>query len=400
MKTARLIFLSVFVLTTMNLLAQVNPKDGYIITNDNDTVKGVIDYRSDSHNSETCSFKAAGSSMFRNYQPGQIKGYRLMDNGVYYVAKTFPVDGINKTFFAEYLIEGGVSLYHHQENLEDYYYMVGEDGKVAALKGMKHFYDTPEEKKEALKQNMKGVVTVLKKSPEAVGKMNRSSFNGSDLSGIVRDYDMKYCQSAGDCIQFNYDRKEAASERIRLKISAGVDVASPVFISSISSNDIKVSQMMPTIGVGGEFWFSRSSRKFCAEALLNASYFNKTFNYDFISDQYTNESIKDAMVKFFNLEEQIGVAYHFSDARVVTPVLSAGLSLNEMMSKKTRNVEQTSMAQSVDSQSFSAGGYLGAGVDVPIGKHDLDISGKVTYRRYHVEGIRYFAIGVFCSYTL
>lgn len=396
----RLILLSVFLLCTMNVLAQVNPKDGYIITNDNDTIKGIIDYRSDIHNSEACSFKAVGSSIFQNYQPGQIKGYRLMDNGVYYVTKTFPVDGVNKTFFAEYLIEGGVSLYHHGENLKDYYYLVGEDGKVAELKGMKHIYDTPEEKKEVLKQNMIGVVALLKKSPEAVSEMNRSAFNGSDLSGIVRDYDMKYCQSAGDCVQFNYDKTEAASERVRLKMSAGVDVASPTFISSISSNDIKVCQMMPTIGVGGEFWFSRSSRKFCAEALLNASYFNKTFNYDFISDWYKKEFITNAMVKFLNLEEQIGGVYHFSDTRVMTPVLKAGLSLNEMISKKTRNVEQTCIAGSVENSSFSVGGYLGAGVNVPIEAHDMEISVKVTYRKYHVEGIRYFAIGFFCSYTL
>jgi len=49
-------------LTTMPLVlaAQVNPQKGYIITNDNDTIYGTIDYLTDARNVKECLFQKKG----------------------------------------------------------------------------------------------------------------------------------------------------------------------------------------------------------------------------------------------------------------------------------------------------------------------------------------------------
>lgn len=73
---------------TLPLSAQVNPQRGYILTNKNDTIRGTIDFRSEAKNAQSCRFKADNASEYRSYQPGEIQGYRLDDDGVFYVTRT------------------------------------------------------------------------------------------------------------------------------------------------------------------------------------------------------------------------------------------------------------------------------------------------------------------------
>ena len=143
-----LIYLLVLFIT-MTASAQVNPKQGYIITNEGDTIHGIIDYRSDARNARECHFMAAGSQEYKVYAPADIKGYRFAEDGIYYVTRTFKVDGQEKTFFAEYLLRGGVSLYRHKENDTDYYFFIGEDGRVGTVKNDGVLLSAPKEADKA-----------------------------------------------------------------------------------------------------------------------------------------------------------------------------------------------------------------------------------------------------------
>ena len=128
------IFISI-VLLGMAILAkgQTNPQEGYIITNENDTLRGTIDYLSDIRNMHTCLFKADGEEVYRKYKPGEICGYRLTNNGIFYVTRTFVIGDKEETIFAEFLLQGGVSLYYARDTHMQYYFWVDEDGKIARM---------------------------------------------------------------------------------------------------------------------------------------------------------------------------------------------------------------------------------------------------------------------------
>lgn len=83
-----MLFLSIM---SMNLTAQVNPQKGYIITHENDTIYGSIDYLTDAHNAKSCLFQKAGENVYKSLSPADIKGYRLADDGIYYVSRQFSV---------------------------------------------------------------------------------------------------------------------------------------------------------------------------------------------------------------------------------------------------------------------------------------------------------------------
>jgi hypothetical protein len=49
----------------LEVSAQINPEQGYIITNEGDTIRGTIDYRSDVRNAREC--RSSFSGLNSNY---------------------------------------------------------------------------------------------------------------------------------------------------------------------------------------------------------------------------------------------------------------------------------------------------------------------------------------------
>ena len=108
MKRINLILLLLAIMS-VKLTAQVNPQKGYIITNNNDTIHGTIDYLTDAQNAKICLFRKAGESDYKSLTPADIRGYRLADDGIYYVSRLFTggeeEDQQQELLFAEFLLQ-------------------------------------------------------------------------------------------------------------------------------------------------------------------------------------------------------------------------------------------------------------------------------------------------------
>ena len=74
-----------FVLLVSHSFSQSNYKDGYIITLDQDTITGLVDFRTDQTNARLCRFKRTEHAAEEIYHPGEIAGYRFIREGKYYV---------------------------------------------------------------------------------------------------------------------------------------------------------------------------------------------------------------------------------------------------------------------------------------------------------------------------
>nr|MCR5394962.1 hypothetical protein [Bacteroidales bacterium] len=110
--------------------AQVNLREGIVITLVGDTLHGDIDYRTDAMNAEHCSFRQDGQSEVRTYRPGEIYGYRFIDNGRYYVSKEVTNEnGKSEMFFLEFVVRGKLNLYYKGDNVvKDIFYFEDEKG--------------------------------------------------------------------------------------------------------------------------------------------------------------------------------------------------------------------------------------------------------------------------------
>ena len=97
MKKSFLILYSLFFSVVLSM-AQTNPKPGYIITNAGDTVRGILDFRTNEMLSKKCEFWANGDSEGRTYKPGDIEGFRFDHNGKYFVtSRLTPFCRLKKT---------------------------------------------------------------------------------------------------------------------------------------------------------------------------------------------------------------------------------------------------------------------------------------------------------------
>lgn len=123
-----LLFLCLFIA----LKAQTNFLPGYIITNEGDTLKGLIDYRSDARNARICDFKLNSDSPLQEFLPFSIQGYRFND-GKYYVSREVTLGGQKVSLFLEYLVNGIADLYFYGDGTSYHYFMEKTDGKLFEL---------------------------------------------------------------------------------------------------------------------------------------------------------------------------------------------------------------------------------------------------------------------------
>lgn len=117
MKPHRLLTI-LFLFATGILYSQTNFKPGYIITSNNDTVKGEIDYRGDELMAETCRFRLHETAEEIKYSPNDIVAYRFNDNK-YFIAKELN----GKKVFLEFLIKGKINMYYVRDKNGDHYFI-------------------------------------------------------------------------------------------------------------------------------------------------------------------------------------------------------------------------------------------------------------------------------------
>ena len=122
--------LAIFATTTM---AQTNPKPGYIITNDGDTVRGIIDFRTNEKLSKQCDFWANGGSEGKIYKPGDIEGFRFDNGGKYFVTRRLALFGDPQLYFVEFMVQGKMNLYCVAYDRDEYFFFEREDGEMAQL---------------------------------------------------------------------------------------------------------------------------------------------------------------------------------------------------------------------------------------------------------------------------
>lgn len=115
-------FLFAAILNITVVFSQSNFLDGYIITENYDTIFGKIDNRNYYENSQYCHFKPSDKDSLVIYNPYQIYGYRF-SNGKYYISKEIN----NEKVFAEYLVHGKLDVYFLQDSIGDNHYFVAKD---------------------------------------------------------------------------------------------------------------------------------------------------------------------------------------------------------------------------------------------------------------------------------
>ena len=393
----RIIVLMVFVLSAISATAgeyrAVNPVEGYVVTLKGDTIRGTIDYLSEKKCATMCMFKADGETAFRQYTTDSLAGYRMLNNGVYYVRRTLPVDGQPKAFFAEFLLQGGVSLYHYYSGRQHYYFLEDEDGKVAQLRDidLDALIDkSTSGRARAKSKEIYAASQMLKQSTAAVKELQRRVITGHNLTAIVRQYDEEFCTSSGPCVQYRYDEKASAVAKLRLRIEGGVGRW------NMYDSPYAYKSWCPEIGIGADLDFPRNARRFSIQALAMFSLHNHLFEGYAKKQQFVNENgqlkvigtkLLNRRMKYGIVKIELGATHRIgfgggSKGRLLlrwglAPGFVIGYS-NQLLDETSPNgIAPSSRYEENDMKSalLPVGGFIGAvGFELPVGRHFMNIT--------------------------
>ena len=197
-------------------MAQTNPKPGYVIKNNGDTIRGNIDFRTNEKLSKQCVFWADGESWGMTYKPGDIEGFRFDNGGKYFVTSRLNVTGEPELYFAEFMVQGMMNLYCVAYNRDEYYFFEREDGEMAQLTN-RAFLTTSSlkdegEKLQEKKEQYGKVKVLLKDSWKAASEMNEKDLSRKQLVKVVRDYHNDVCTDGSSCVVYEYNEKSDKSK--------------------------------------------------------------------------------------------------------------------------------------------------------------------------------------------
>ena len=354
-------------------MAQTNPKSGYVITNTGDIIRGVIDFRTNEKLATQCEFWANGEKEVKVYHPGDIEGFRFDNNGKYFVARRLNVTGVPELYFAEFLVQGKMNLYCVTFKGDEYYFFEREDGEMAELTNRFKSYmsvdaavnGTKEIIKEKKKQYGK-VKMLLQQSKNAVADMDDNKMTRKKLMNVVRDYHHEVCTDGSACVVYEYNEK---TDQVKTHLKAFAGYANYVreMTDMQSDQDMNFSGNTYEIGIGAEIDLERTMKDFSVEATLGL-----TPKYKSTCEEQGFENVYYYTYEKSILTLSLGGVKRFGNGKIRPIVRGGGFAVVHLSTKETksRGGKYPMKYEPITwDTSTHFGVYLGAGVQVPVGKH-------------------------------
>ena len=181
-------FLLLLLFYLSDLHGQTLFRPGYVITNENDTLHGLIDYRGDVRNAKRCDFKTDLNATVQEFTPLTIKGYRFVDSK-YYVSRRIKSNDEEVQIFLEYLVNGISDLFFYADLTQNHYFIEKSDGKLIELTNQSRTISV--EGIDYIKES-KNFVGLLKIAfndcPQIFPLINRAKFENKSLIDISKRY--------------------------------------------------------------------------------------------------------------------------------------------------------------------------------------------------------------------
>jgi hypothetical protein len=205
--TKKILILWLTVTTVSGLcFGQKDYRTGYIITNDFDTIHGLINLRSNYHNSRSCEFKNEINSETKTFLPNDIRGYRIEDSK-FYVSREININNEKQFVFLEYLLDGIVDLFYLKELRSDDFF-IEKQGVLYQLSNENKRVVVNNKIYEKNSNQYIGVLNDLfRDSPETLNKIENTPFSYKPLISITKDYHNHVCKDQ-ECIDYTKSTKK------------------------------------------------------------------------------------------------------------------------------------------------------------------------------------------------
>lgn len=197
----RILFFAILIASATSLFAQFDFRPGYVVTSENDTLHGLIDYKGNKANARKCVFKMNAESEKREFTPEQLNAYRF-ENSKYYISKSIEMGGEETTVFLEYLINGIVDLFYFRDRDGEHYWVDWGNGNLRELRNdEREVYINDTKYRKESKEYIGILKHVFSNSPSVVEETNSVRLDHQSLIDIARTYHDEVC-TGESCIVY------------------------------------------------------------------------------------------------------------------------------------------------------------------------------------------------------
>lgn len=306
------------ILSGFPVLAQTDFRNGYYITHENDTVFGLVDYRGEVRNSQTCVFKKNDVAEPVRFNPSEIQAYRFTD-GKFYISKLINTGDEEKTVFLEFLVDGITNLYFFRD-ISNYLYFL-EDKKGNMLELSNKTITEEVEGKGEIQRNSNKYIGILRATfadcQEILPQINNVGLSHKSLIKITKSYHNYVCDTE-ECIVYE---KKVPSAKVRFAPVLKTGVANFHFDKGIFSNYTFDPEVYFGVGFLMNTVFPGINEKLSFDAELDLNKYNFHGSYQELNGSITE--IYNVYLDILSLQPTLSVKYTFPTGKI-RPTLAVG----------------------------------------------------------------------------
>lgn len=303
------------------LFGQSNYKKGYIITNENDTVYGLIDFRTDRVNHQQCKFKTSSKATEQLFHPGDIWGYRFINEGKYYISHEIEIEESRKTVFLEFMVQGMMNLYSYIDSKQQYFFFEDQDGSMQMITKKPNVID---DNKVIVDNRYRGALSYMFKDYNTlIDASQKAEFNQKTMIELTKQYHDITCTTGEECIVF--ENKNPDNDGIKIDISAyiGAQQFTYLFKDYENNNYYKSKSFAPAIGAQFGLYNPRWSKSFSLQLDVSFSRFKKDGPIDLSKMSYI--SSQTISYKGYAFSGKVGFRYIYPKYKL-KPFVDVGFS--------------------------------------------------------------------------
>lgn len=372
---------------TQIIYSQNDFRRGFIITNQKDTVFGLVNYHEGLKSYQSCDFKEAGTQNTISYSPENIPGYGYT-NDKYFESRNIEIgSNYSKVVFLEVIVKGLVSLYKFQntffiEKENSGFYKLTNETEEKIVDGAKY-----------LKQSNKylGILQMLLYDcSEISSKIGKSDLTEKSMSNLVVGYNK--CKNA----HFVIFKMRKSWVKFIPGLIVGMNNSKIGFTTTPSHNEQLVGKfersVSPEVGFSIDLLSPRINERFSFH--VEAIYFRPEYYLFNIKENDYTINRNYVTINLNDLNIPVGLRYTFPEKRI-TPYFNLGVSnvfhiksgstwIQEAETKNVYHVVNTSEQEALKMKVNEVGYWAGVGVTKSVNNK---ISCFLEVRYDHTDGI-------------
>lgn len=171
-------------------------REGFILKNPFDTVRGQIKYYSYNKAATQCVFRNTLTGEERVFQPGEIYGYGIEKRLLFHSKKI----SSDETMFLEVIYQGTVQLYGYRDRFRrNYFYL--ENIRTGDFEALTEKVIGSKLRNRVFKPYIDVLKLMLDKSDLIVDRIENTSLTHKSLTNLLVEYDDRYAKLKGKVLQ-------------------------------------------------------------------------------------------------------------------------------------------------------------------------------------------------------